>query len=200
MELDTQAPLQRVQGTLPAGYKLGDVSVQRGASRKYRIGLTATHGTQPMLRWLSLTITTRSPRCRDTAAELSALGNITAQTWIDLAAKSSRRDATKVSPCTLGKRQKGLTSPTPGSLLEPTWYGGVERLRGAGVGGKREGSGRPKGTLGKAARRARALKLREEVPKAHPDAFSLGARRLEEVDKTPKECDKRNQNRSDTPP
>lgn len=80
----------------------------------------------------------------------------------------------------LGKRQKRLASPAPGSLREPG-AGGAERLRGAASGGKREGCGRPKGTLGKVARRVRALKLREEVVKAFPDAFSLSARRLEEV-------------------
>lgn len=186
MELDMQALLQRVQGTLPAEYKLGEVSVTKQAPRKYRVGLTAKHsGSQPLLRWRSLTITGRHAGCRDTAPELSALETITAQTWTDLAAKASQRDAIQHQPpataaSLVNKRQKRLASPAAGSLREPG-AGGAERLRGSGAGGKREGCGRPKGTLGKAARRAKALELREQVVKAHPGAFSLSARRLEEV-------------------
>lgn len=180
MDPDTDA-LLHVKGTLPAEYELGELEVHRGAPRKYRIGLKARHSSQagqPLLQWHSRTFTTKSARGRDRAAESQACRTITAQTWLDLAAKTIQHEAIQQPPSrvTTGVR---LAAPAPGSLQEPG-VGGAERLR-EGCGGAREGAGRKKGSLGKRARRERATMLREELVKAFPGALELQAGTLAEL-------------------
>ncbi|CAB1114732.1 unnamed protein product [Ectocarpus sp. CCAP 1310/34] len=100
MDPDTDA-LLHVKGTLPAEYELGELEVHRGAPRKYRIGLKARHSSQagqPLLQWHSRTFTTKSARRRDRAAESQACRTITAQTWLDLAAKTIQHEAIQQPP------------------------------------------------------------------------------------------------------
>lgn len=170
--------MQHAHGTLPAEYELGEVEMHRAGPKKYRIGLKARHSSQPLLQWHSRTITTKCARGRDRGAESRAVGSITRETWLDLAAKTSQRTAIQTPPPRATPAVR-LASPAPGALREPG-VGGVERVR-ARCGGAREGAGRPKGCLGKAARRENALKLREELVKVCPHAHSLSAGKLEEV-------------------
>ncbi|CAB1096333.1 unnamed protein product [Ectocarpus sp. CCAP 1310/34] len=171
--------LQLVRATLPAEYDLGDVEMHRSAQKKYRVGLKARHSSQPLLQWYSSTITTKCARGRNRDAESRALGSINRETWLDLAGKTSQRAAVQTPPPRVIPAVRSAC-PAPGSLREPG-AGGAERLRSAGCGGAREGSGRPKGALGKAARRERAVQLREELVNAFPDALNLSPGKLQET-------------------
>lgn len=178
MELD-QHTISCLQQSVPDGFKLRNtLSIDRQKPRKYRVVLYARSSDSTELKWRSGWITSGKPRGRDAIAEGIILSNVTAADWEALQKKSSSDAPMESAP----PREHAVRTAAPaiGSLQEPG-LAGAERSRDPNWGGRRDYTGRPFGSLGRAAQRARALNLRQELQDAVPGAFNLSASSLEEV-------------------
>lgn len=170
MELSGQI-LQQAQSTLPLGYAVGTLGVERKTSRKYKISLSAHSSTQ-RLRWKSSFINTSRTNYRDAAAELEHVNGISVDSWCagPAPAGSAASSGADVVRCRSGRE----AAPAVGSLKEP-------RVRKEGSGGAREGAGRPQGSWGKKERYKQAVELRKRLASVIPGALRLSSRDLQEA-------------------
>ncbi|CAB1096130.1 unnamed protein product [Ectocarpus sp. CCAP 1310/34] len=169
-----------VQSTLPDGYTIRKVAIDRKTARKYRLTIAVTSaGDADRLKWRSRWITKGKPRARLASAERECIDELSLLTWLDLQAMSATAEGVPSAPTRDGMLRDA--APEPGSLKEPGVGGTRKRPRNACWGGTREGAGRMKGSVGKRATRERAIALRQQLTQAIPDAFELSCWQLEEA-------------------
>ncbi|CAN0140893.1 unnamed protein product [Ectocarpus sp. 12 AP-2014] len=182
MELD-QERVSYLQQLVPDGYTLRDkLRIERQKPRKYRLVLhSRSRANNTELKWRSRWITSRKPRGRDAVAEGTIIDEVTAADWDAVQLKNSAyAPVQRAPPRDSTAPAVRAAAPAVGSLQEPG-LAGAQRSRDPNWGGQRDYSGRPFGKLGRAARRMRALTLRQELEEAVPGAFNLSASSLEEV-------------------
>lgn len=183
MELEERM-VSCLQQSVPDGYTLRSIlSIDRQKPRKYRVVLYArSRESNPELKGRSSWITSGTPRGRDAVAEGIILNKVTAADWEALQAKGSSWAPVESAPprdC-----PTRTAAPEIGSLQEPGFalnLAGEERSLDPKWGGLRDYGGRPLGSLARAARRNRAVRLRDVLEDAVPGAFNLSPSSLQEV-------------------
>lgn len=181
MELE-QEVFSCLQQSVPDGFTLRNtLSIERKQARKYRVVLYArSREDNTELKWRSGWITSGKPRGRDAIAEGIIISNVTAADWEAVRLHSSAYAPVESAQPRDSAATFRTAAPAIGSLREPS-LAGSERSQDPNWGGQRDYSGRLKGSLGRAARRQRALLLRQELATAVPGAFNLSADSLAEV-------------------